>query len=74
MTHIDEVNLEVKVLRAELKNVIQDIREIKQSQKEQERFMYEFKGGKKWLFSILTLSAALGGAVTHIFSIFSLKG
>jgi hypothetical protein len=73
MTTLEELNLEVKVLKAEIKNVIVEIHEMKESQKELNRFMYELKGGKKWMVSLILLSSALGGLVTHIFSIFTLK-
>lgn len=63
---LDELNLEVKVLRAELHSLKEDIEELKKDQKELIEFMYKFEGGKASLFALLTVSAAMGAIISSI--------
>jgi hypothetical protein len=67
-THItlELVNLEVKVLRTELKSLADDVQELKETNKELLEFMYKFEGGKASLFALLTVSAAVGAIISSI--------
>lgn len=65
-TPMDQVNLEVKVLRAEVLGLKEDILELKDEQKELIEFMYRFEGGKASLFALLTVSATVGALISSI--------
>lgn len=51
----------------EIKNLYRsDIRELKESIKSLEKFMYKTEGGRLWLFSLLTVASTLGGTIATL--------
>jgi len=73
MTDINELNIEIKVLRTELRTALQQLQEVRTSVQQLDKFMYETKGGWKWLFGLMTVSAALGGFASHLVNFFTIK-
>lgn len=59
-------NIEVAVVRAELHEIRQDIQELKDSNKKLEKFMYQFEGGKAWMFALLAIAATMGGILSSL--------
>lgn len=59
-------------LEAEISSLKGEVSVIKKDLKEVLEFVHETKGGKKWMFGLLTilmsLSATLSGAMTYFFS------
>lgn len=58
---------DVAVLRSELSELRRDIHELKDSNKRLEKFMYQFEGGKAWMFGLLTIAAAFGAIFSNVF-------
>jgi hypothetical protein len=58
---------DVAVLRTEIHELKEDLKELKASTKRLEVFMYQFEGGKAWMFGLITVAAALGAIVTNVF-------
>lgn len=75
------IRVEIEILKVQLKNLHddmvesnnysrQEIQELKIIQKQLVEFMYTLKGGKTWLFSLLTIAAIVGGFVSHAINYF----
>lgn len=65
-----DFHVELSYLKAQMKTVREDIAELKASQKELTRFMYNIQGGKAWLFSLLAIAGTIGGFVSNLPKVF----
>jgi hypothetical protein len=65
-----DLRSEVSVLNVEVKRLHDEIRELKNAQKELMQFMYGMQGGRAWLFGLLSIASGigsiLGGVVTYV--------
>lgn len=65
-----DLRSDVSVLNVEVKRLHEEIRELKEAQKELMQFMYQTEGGKAWLFGLLSVASGLGsiigGVVTYV--------
>ena len=65
---LNTVTQDIRSLESDVKDIRDlyksDLRELKDSIKSLERFMYRTEGGRVWLFSLLTAASALGGTLT----------
>ena len=64
------VKSDLEVVKVKIDVMADDIKEIKESQKEVTRFMLRHQGGTAWFFGALTVAATLGGLVTYLLNMF----
>ena len=73
MDNID-VHLEIGLLKAEIRNLSSDVKEIKEEQKQFVQFMHQIKGGKSWLFAMITVAGIMGALLNNILGVVFHKG
>ena len=75
MSSTNSLEVDIGILKTELHNICSDLKDIKESQQRDIHelranqkllleFMYKVQGGKAWLFSLLTISAAVGALLS----------
>lgn len=62
------IHQEIGILKNEIKNMKEDMDEIKAGQKETLQFMYKFQGGSAWLFGLIATAGTLGGVIVSVLS------
>lgn len=58
------------ILKERLKNISEDMTELRLQNKKLIEFMYKFQGGSAWLFGMIAAAGALGGTVVSFMSHF----
>ena len=63
-----------EVIKAELDGIKEDIQELKSSTRRLEQFMYQFEGGKAWMFALLAIAGTLGALFGQAFKLITKTG
>jgi hypothetical protein len=62
-----ELNQDLGALKTKVASLEKELAELRAEMKEVLRFIHETRGGKIYLFALITLAATLGGLIEMIF-------
>lgn len=60
------VYFEMGIIKTDLHNLKDDMKELRREQKELLEFMYKVEGGKAWMISMLLIAGSIGGFATAL--------
>ena len=69
-TEVHQLKTDSIILEERLKDIHEDMAELRSQNKQLIEFMYKFQGGKSWLFGLLTVSAAAGSLISGLVGFF----
>lgn len=67
---INGVKSDMAVVKVNIQHITDDIHEIKEAQREFNKYMLTAKGGKMWALGFVSIAAGLGAIASHIANLF----
>lgn len=65
-----DIYSEIAYLRAQMKNVTEDIKDLRVEQRGLIQFMHSIRGGQAWFLGMLAIAGSIGGFISSIPKIF----
>lgn len=73
-TEVHQLKTDSIILKERLKDIHQDMAELRLQNKQLIEFMYKFQGGSAWLFGMIAIAGTIGGIIsTFVATFFHVK-